>query len=183
MPPLAGTHIAQKRLMQTHLRGLAPPPHPYVNAGRLIPNDALSGIKPGGYDFMKQSRFLLENSAEIFGCGGFDLWGCSPHARGNMGCCIPNCASRRRKKATKRKYFAPSSHKKYAQVLCPKGHHLELNALRLRGGMGAAQAPISDAPLRMCVSLARSAQWEWPCHCRGVGAASAPTSKNLYAIF
>ena len=31
-----------------------------------------------------------------------------------------------------------------APFLCPKGHHLGLNALRLRGGMGAAQAPISE---------------------------------------
>ena len=37
---------------------------------------------------MKQSRFLLENGVKIFGCGGFGLWGCSPHAPGNMGCCI-----------------------------------------------------------------------------------------------
>ena len=31
------------------------------------------------------------------------------------------------------------------KILCPRGHHLGLNALRLRGGMGAAQAPISEA--------------------------------------
>ena len=73
--------------------------------------------------------------------------------------------------------------KSSAQVLCPQGHYLGLNALRLRGGMGTAQAPIYDDALRMCVSLARSARWEWPCHCRGVGAASAPTFKNLYASF
>ena len=78
MPPLAGAHAAQKRLSRTHLRGLAPPPHPHVNAGRLIPNDALMGIKSSGNCFMKQNRFLLENSAEIFGCEGFGLWGCSP---------------------------------------------------------------------------------------------------------
>ena len=45
------------------------------------------------------------------------------------------------KKQRKRKYFAPPFHKKYAQVLCPQGHHLGLNALCLRGGMGAEQAP------------------------------------------
>ena len=60
-------------------------------------------------------------------------------------------------KATKRKYFAPPFHKKYAQVLCPQGQNLGLNALRSRGGMGTAQAPIYDDALRMCVSLARSA--------------------------
>ena len=32
-----------------------------------------------------------------------------------------------------------------APVLCPQGHRLGLNALRLRGGMGAAQAPIYEA--------------------------------------
>ena len=32
----------------------------------------------------------------------------------------------------------------FAPFLCPKGHRLGLNALRLRGGMGAAQAPISE---------------------------------------
>ena len=41
---------------------------------------------------MKQSRLRLENDAEVFECGGFILWGCSPHAPGNMGCCIPSDA-------------------------------------------------------------------------------------------
>ena len=133
MPPLAGTHVAKKRLLRTHLRGLTPPPHPYVNAGRLIPKDALAGIKSNGDCFMKQSRLRLENGTEVFECRGFDLWGCSPHAPGNMGCCIPNCASRRRKKATKRKYFAPPFHKKYAQVLCPKGITWEATSTVARG--------------------------------------------------
>ena len=79
MPPLAGTHAAQKLLLRTHLRGLTSPPHPHVNAVRLIPKDALAGIKPNGDCFMKQSRLRLENGAEIFECGNFDLWGCSPH--------------------------------------------------------------------------------------------------------
>ena len=35
-------------------------------------------------------------------------------------------------------------HKKSPPILCPKGRNLGLNALRLRGGMGAAQAPISE---------------------------------------
>ena len=46
---------------------------------------------------MKQSRLLLENGAEVFGCGGFGLWGCSPHAPGNIGCCIPHGALLSRK--------------------------------------------------------------------------------------
>ena len=37
--------------------------------------------------------------------------------------------------------------------------------------------------IKMCVSPVRSAQREWPCHCRGVGAASAPTFKNLCIVF
>ena len=41
---------------------------------------------------MKQSRLRLENDARMLSCGGFDLWGCSPHAPGNMGCCIPSDA-------------------------------------------------------------------------------------------
>ena len=65
--------------------------------------------------------------------------------------------------------------KQFPSSFMPEGQNLGLNALRLRGGMGATQAPIYDDLLRMCVSLARSAQWEWPCHCQGVGAASAPT--------
>ena len=74
------------------------------------------------------------------------MWGCSPHTPGNIGCCIPNCASRRINKQRK------------GSVL-----------LRLF--------------IKMCVSPVRNAQREWPCHCRGVGAASAPTFKNLYANF
>ena len=34
-----------------------------------------------------------------------------------------------------------------APVLCPQGHRLGLNALRLRGGMGATRAPISSRTL------------------------------------
>ena len=55
---------------------------------------------------MKQSRLRLENDAEMLSCGSFDLWDCSPHAPGNMGCCIPNCASRRRKKAIEKENAA-----------------------------------------------------------------------------
>ena len=123
--------------------GLAPPPCPHVNAGRLIPNSALTGIK--------SAEMILENSAEVFGCGGFVLWGYSPHAPGNMGCCIPNCALRRRKKAIKKK----TQQRIFKRNAC--------------------------FPFHNCIGIARSAQWEWPCHCRGVGAASAPTSKNLCA--
>ena len=61
------------------LRGLTPPPHPHVNAERLIPNNALAGIKSNGNCFMKQSRLRLENDARMLSCGGFALWGCSPH--------------------------------------------------------------------------------------------------------
>ena len=46
---------------------------------------------------MKQPRFLLENGAEVFRCGSFGLWGCSPHAPGNIGCCIPHGALLSRK--------------------------------------------------------------------------------------
>ena len=46
---------------------------------------------------MKQPRFLLENGVKIFECGGFGLWGCSPHAPGNIGCCIPKDALLSRK--------------------------------------------------------------------------------------
>ena len=40
--------------------------------------------------------------------------------------------------------------KNFRRILCPQGHLLGLNALRLRGGMGATQALISDESLRMC---------------------------------
>ena len=52
------------------------------------------------------------------GCGG----GISPHMKALLHC------------------FLKSS----PQILCPQGHHLGLNALRLREGMGAMQAPIYD---------------------------------------
>ena len=88
----AGAYAAQKLLLRTHLRGLTPSPHPHVNAGRLIPNSALTGIKSSGNCFMKQSRLRLENDARMLSYGVFALWGCSPHAPGNMGCCIPSDA-------------------------------------------------------------------------------------------
>ena len=41
-------------------------PHaPRVNAGRLIPNDALAGIKSNGDYFMKQNRLRLEKGVEV----------------------------------------------------------------------------------------------------------------------
>ena len=62
MPPLAGAHVAQKLLLHTHLRGLTPPPPPHVNAGRLIPNDALAGIN--------SVEMILESSLRMLSCGG-----------------------------------------------------------------------------------------------------------------
>ena len=77
------------------------------------------------------------------------------------------------------------------RILCPKGRNLGLNALRLRGGMGAAQAPISEPhPLqtREAFLLKRA-----PCgmqHPMLPGAwgeqshkPKPPTSKNLCANF
>ena len=42
------------------------------------------------------------------------------------------------------KIFTPFSKNHFRRILCPRGHRLGLNALRLRGGMGAARAPISN---------------------------------------
>ena len=103
-------------------------------------------------------------------------WDATSHVAGGVGRAAPQT-----KAPTSKNLYASfpnisSSFSAFSTpVLCPQGHHLGLNALRLRGGMRAARAPIYNDPLRMCASLARSAQWEWPCHCRGVGAASAPT--------
>ena len=106
----------------------------------------------------------------------------APHPR-QHGMLHPKLRLTAQEKSNEKKIFCSAFSQKICASFMPEGQNLELNALRLRGGMGATQAPIYNDPLRMCVSLARSAQWEWPCHCRGVGAASAPTSKNLYAIF
>ena len=138
------------RARLTHIRkassymGACVAPMPPRKRRAFNPKFCPSGIKLDGNCFMKQSRLRLENDARILSYGVFALWGCSPHALGNMGCCIPNCTLRRRKKATKRKYFAPPFHKKICASFMPEGQNLGLNALRLREGMGAAQAPISS---------------------------------------
>ena len=105
---------------------------------------------------MKQNRFLLENSAEIFGCGSFNLWGCSPHAPGNMGCCIPNCASRRRKKAIEKKIFCSAFSQKICASFMSEGQNLKLNALCLRGGMGRRKPPYTTT-LCECAQVLREA--------------------------
>ena len=169
---------------------------------------------------MKQPRFLLENGAEVFRCGSFGLWGCSPHAPGNIGCCIPHGALLSRKVSRVCKgcswiwgLTSPPCPRVNAGRLIPKDApsgikpaHLRKESCPLQGltppplpRVNAGRLIPSCASrrinkqrkgnvllclfIKMCVSPVRSAQREWSCHCRGVGAASAPTFKNLYAVF
>ena len=86
-------------------------------------------------------------------------------------------------KSNEKKIFCSAFSQKICASFMPERASFGIKRPVFTRGMGATRAPIYNDPLRMCVSLARSAQWEWPCHCRGVGAASAPTSKNLCASF
>ena len=132
--------------------GLASLPCPHVNAGRLIPNSALTGIKKVQKTLKKQLRIFGKLAQRFWGVGG------------GVGLLAPR----------------PRQH----GMLHPK---LRLTAQeksnRKRKHSNAFSSATPIFPLQNCISIARSAQWEWPCHCRGVGAASAPTSKNLCAVF
>ena len=74
---------------------------------------------------------ILENSVEVFECGGFVLWGCSPHAPGNIGCCIPSDALAGIKASHIRRgslYMGacvapmpPCKHRAFNSKFCPSG--------------------------------------------------------------
>ena len=70
---------------------------------------------------MKQSRFLLENSAEIFECGGFCFVGLLAPRPRQHGMLHPKLRLAAQEKSNEKKIFCSAFSKKYAQVLCPKG--------------------------------------------------------------
>ena len=125
--------------------GLASPPCPRVNAGRLIPNCALTGIK--------KVQKTLKNSLEYLGNWrrGFWMWGF---------CFVELLAPR------------PPATWDVASQIAPHGAG-KSNRKRKHSNAFSSATPVF--PLQNCISIARSAQWEWPCPCRGVGAASALT--------
>ena len=53
-------------------------------------------------------------------------------------------------KSNEKKIFCSAFSQKICASFMPEGQNLELNALCLRGGMGAAQAPIYNDSSRMC---------------------------------
>ena len=50
------------------------------------------GHKKGAKNVKKQRGMFGKLAQRFLDVGGFVLWGCSPHAPGNMGCCIPSDA-------------------------------------------------------------------------------------------
>ena len=107
------------------------------------------------------------------------MWGCSPHAPGNSGCCIPNCASRRRKKAKKRKYFAPPFHKKYAQFYARRASFGIKRPAFTRGHGGGVSPHIQLHTSQICVTFMlerASCKMQHPC-CRA-GRAEKPHRKK-----
>ena len=73
------------------------------------------------------------------------------------------------------KIFTLFSKNHFRRILCPKGHPLGLNALRLRGGMGAAQAPIEGG---ICCEGA-----EGLCRVRGEYAEAVAECRLLFYCF
>ena len=111
--------------------------------------------------------------------GVFALWGCSPHAPGNMGCCIPNCASRRRKKATKRKYFAPPFQKNMRKFYARRAEFGIKRPAFTWGHGGGASPHIRTTPLANPRSLSaqKSTLWDATSYVAGGVGRAVPQTK------